>query len=128
VGLVVAEVVDGRIHLVADTKITLSNGDEQWMRHVLAQTKADLEARIAADEQRFSDLQAEWDRQYGAIEQRREELAWAARYLPAPIRRRILSSGSVLRHPYGRPKSDSFVAAVDQTAAELGLTPYTEGK
>jgi hypothetical protein len=32
--LVVAEIADGKVHMVADTKITLTNGDEQWMRHV----------------------------------------------------------------------------------------------
>ncbi|MEU7802615.1 hypothetical protein AB0B10_25485 [Micromonospora arborensis] len=46
-----------------------------------------------------------------------------ARYLPARVRGFVLRDG--IRHVYPEPR-ESFAAAVDQAAAELGLTPYAE--
>ncbi|MCX5070791.1 hypothetical protein OOJ91_33645 [Micromonospora lupini] len=97
----------------------------------IAEIEQDAAERVAAAESerdvttnRFAGVEREFRRQYAALEARRDELAWAARYLPARLRDFVLRSDAP-RHLYPQPR-ESFAAAVDRAAAELGLTPYAE--
>ncbi|MBC9000484.1 hypothetical protein [Micromonospora aurantiaca (nom. illeg.)] len=118
-----------------DTTANLSAYIEQRAHEIAAPRIAKIEqeaaARVAAAEserdvnaRRFNDVEVEFRRQYKALETRRDELAWAARYLPAGLRGFVLGDDT-RRHVYPQPR-ESFAAAVDQAAAGLGLTPYAE--
>ncbi|MBM0201884.1 hypothetical protein JNW90_01275 [Micromonospora sp. STR1s_5] len=118
-----------------DTTANLAAYIEQRAQEIAAPRIAEIERdaaeRIAAAEserdvttRRFAGVEREFRRQYAALEARRDELAWAARYLPPRLRDFVLRSDAP-RHLYPQPR-ESFAAAVDQAAAELGLAPYTQ--
>lgn len=83
---------------------------------------ADVEAERDLIKQRLGDLAEELRRHLAAQDRRIADLAWVARYLPYRLR---LYVGLGDRHRGDRPK-ESFAAAVDQVAAELGLVPYAK--
>ncbi|WP_328384421.1 hypothetical protein OHQ88_33575 (plasmid) [Micromonospora zamorensis] len=118
-----------------DTTANLAPYIEQRAQEIgaprIGEIEQDAADRVAAAEaerdvttRRFADVEREFRRQYAALEARRDELAWAARYLPAGLRGFVLRSDAG-RHLYPQPR-ESFAAAVDQAAAKLDLTPYAE--
>lgn len=117
-----------------DTTANLAAYIEQRAQEIaaprIAEAERDAAGRVAAAEaerdvttRRFAGVEREFRRQFASVESRRDEIAWAARYLPARVRGFVLRDG--IRHVYPAPR-ESFAAAVDQAATELGLTPYAE--
>ncbi|MEU3455601.1 hypothetical protein ABZ671_18670 [Micromonospora sp. NPDC006766] len=119
-----------------DTTANLAAYIEQRAQEIaaprIAEVERDAAERVAAAEgerdanaRRFHDVEKEFRRQYANIEKRRDELAWLVRYLPPALRVFVTLRNTTGRHLYPAPP-ESFAVAVDQAAAELGLTPYAE--
>lgn len=79
---------------------------------------------LKAELERSEDIRAELRRQLAALDKQVVRLRWLARYLPAAIRGLALpGSCRPDRVPGDRPPAE-WADAVDQRAADAGLTPY----